>query len=143
MKRSTRLILAALLALLLPAVAGAQVTHEEFHDRRAALTEMDGDGVTVVLGSPQRGAHLSFQYLTGIVETDAALLVVREGDRVQTTIYLDPAAPAPIMADGRAFSGGSDGVGGAPRVRDATAFEGTWPRWWRASGAWPWWVRTT
>jgi len=124
MKRFLLPVLPALLGLLLPGGAGAQITDAEFHQRRTALTEVDGDGVTVVLGSAQRGAHLSFQYLTGIMETDAALLVVREGDRVETTIYLDTSAPAPLMADGSTFSGSGDGVGGAPRVREAAAFEG-------------------
>jgi len=127
--------------ILAPAELRAQVTDAEFHERRGALTAPDGDGILVALGSARsRASHLSFQYLTGLVETDAVLLVEREGDRVRSTIFVPDDAPEPRMSDGRTLSevagpglSGSEVTGSAaegahavhelPRVLPMSAFE--------------------
>ncbi|TVP45034.1 MAG: M24 family metallopeptidase [Gemmatimonadales bacterium] len=111
---------------LFTAEAHAQVPDAEFHERRAALSAPDGDGILVALGSAgSRGAHLSFQYLTGLVETDAVLLVEREGDRVRSTIFVPDGAAEPRMADGRTLSEASVRGEGNARPGDAVSDAGT------------------
>jgi Xaa-Pro aminopeptidase len=124
-------VLCAALPMLAPAPAHAQVADAEFHERRAAVTAPDGDGILLALGSiGGRGGHLSFQYLTGLLETGAVLLVEREGDQVRSTIFVPEEEAEPRMADGRSLSEAS-GRGGAespgadvlPRVLPMSAFE--------------------
>ncbi|CAN5709344.1 aminopeptidase P N-terminal domain-containing protein [soil metagenome] len=120
-------VLCAGVPMLLPIQAHAQVADAEFHERRAAVTAPDGDGILVALGSSgSRAAHLSFQYLTGLVETDAVLLVERDGDRLTSTIFVPEGVAEPRMSDGRTLGEASAGAGEvSERVDDAsTALSG-------------------
>lgn len=97
---------------LMPSKGAAQITAEEYHARRATLTAPDGDGVTLILGSAStRAAHLSFLYLSGLVETDAVILVERTGETILSTLYVSPDDPMPTQIAGGVFQ--ADGGGAA------------------------------
>jgi Xaa-Pro aminopeptidase len=77
------------------APAPAPVSAAEFAQRRAALAAQVQDGVVVIFGSPEpeqdylpyaQNAH--FRYLTGILEPDAALVMVRSGGRVSEMLFV-------------------------------------------------------
>jgi hypothetical protein len=99
--RRVPLAIALALALAAPALH-AQITREEYAARRAALAAKMGDGVFLALGAAEpEEDYLSFfqsspfRYLTGIVEPNAALVMVKQGGRVtSTTLYVQPKNPA-------------------------------------------------
>lgn len=71
------------------------VSAAEYATRRAALAEEMGDGVLVVFGAsaPELdylpyAQNSSFRYLTGLLEPDAGLLIVKEGDRVEESLFV-------------------------------------------------------
>jgi Xaa-Pro aminopeptidase len=108
-----------------PTVAQGQIPDAEYHERRAALTAPDGDGVTLILGSAStRAAHLSFLYLSGLVETDAVILVERTGGEIRSTLYVSPDDPTPARIAGGVVQGGDATNGaGALAVRPMGALE--------------------
>lgn len=93
---------AALAALLvLPVALGAQVSQEEFAERRAALAEAVGEGVILALGSAEPPQdyipffqNSPFRYLTGFTETNAALLMVVGEEGHAETLFVNPRDPA-------------------------------------------------
>jgi len=79
----------------------AQISQEEYQERRAALAAAVGDGVILALGSsapPQDYISFfqnsPFRYLTGFTEPDAALLMVVEGGSHTETLFVNPRDPA-------------------------------------------------
>jgi Xaa-Pro aminopeptidase len=99
----------------LPALAGAVITADEYTARRAALAEAMGDGLLLVLGSPQPAADYlpyaqrsDFRYLTGITEPHAVLVMVKRGGQVEERLYVLPRDPARETWEGRRL--GSDGA---------------------------------
>lgn len=82
----------------LPDPAGMQ---REYRARRQALAQRLGDGITLVLGAREpEEDYLSFWqtpdffYLTGWREPDAALVMVKRGDSLATTLFVMPRDPA-------------------------------------------------
>ncbi|GAC1650220.1 MAG: aminopeptidase P N-terminal domain-containing protein [Gemmatimonadaceae bacterium] len=72
----------------------------EYAMRRAALAARVTEGVVLVLGAPEPRQDFlaffqdpSFDYLTGVHEPDAALLLVKGGGRMQSTIFVQPRDP--------------------------------------------------
>jgi Xaa-Pro aminopeptidase len=104
------------LLLLLSAQAGAQITQAEYASRRAALTaSLPGDGVLLVLGAREpKENYLTFwqsqhfNYLTGFLEPDAALLIVRKNGIDQAVLLVEPKDPALEVWTGARL--GVDGV---------------------------------
>ncbi|HTG53993.1 MAG TPA: aminopeptidase P N-terminal domain-containing protein, partial [Gemmatimonadaceae bacterium] len=91
-----RLLIAALLA---PAIAArAQVPREEYAARRAALAaRLPDSAVLIALGAREpREDYVTFVqapdfwYLTGFLEADADLLLVKRGARVSATMFVLP-----------------------------------------------------
>jgi len=108
---------------------GAQIQQSEYQARRAALTaSLPGDGVLLVLGAPEplenyqnfwQSQH--FRYLTGFLEPNAALVIVRRGGNSQAMLFVPPKDPAQEVWTGERL-----GVDGAKREleldgRDARA----------------------
>jgi len=93
----------------------AQVSQPEYAARRAALAATMKDGVLLALGAPEPAQdYLSFfqspdfYYLTGFREPDAALVMVKRGDAVTSTMFVEPR-----LASREVWSGarlGADGV---------------------------------
>ena len=86
---------------LLPGVLRAQFTQREYQDRRQALASRVPDGVILALGSPEPAEdymsfyqNASFNYLTGFLEPDAALVMVKRGGEVTSTMFVQPRDPA-------------------------------------------------
>lgn len=81
---------------------GAQVPQSEYAARRDALvSSLPGDGVLVVLGAPEPVEnYLTFwqsqnlRYLTGFLEPNAALVVVRRDGVGRAMIFVPPKDPA-------------------------------------------------
>ena len=94
--------LALLLALAVPAVAThAQFSITDYEQRRAALLAQIPDAVVVALGAHEPAQDYlsfyqspSFNYLTGYLEPDAALVLVKSGGKVTTTLFVEPRVPA-------------------------------------------------
>jgi len=82
-------------------VPDAQGMQREYRARREALAARMGDGILVALGAsePVRDYESfsqtpDFFYLTGWREPDAALVMVRRGDSLATTLFVSPRDPA-------------------------------------------------
>jgi Xaa-Pro aminopeptidase len=81
---------------------GAQVPQSEYQSRRGALTAaLPGDGVLLVLGAPEPVENYlnfwqsqNFRYLTGFLEPNAALVIVRRGASSQSLLFVPPKDPA-------------------------------------------------
>ncbi len=92
------------LALLACAASllGAQIPQSEYQTRRASLaSSLPGDGVLLVLGAPERPANYelfwqseNFRYLTGFLEPNAALVIVRRNGADHAMLFLEPKDPA-------------------------------------------------
>ncbi|HEY2378506.1 MAG TPA: aminopeptidase P N-terminal domain-containing protein [Gemmatimonadaceae bacterium] len=95
--------LAILTVLLLAPLAAtpAQFATTEYAQRRAALLAQIADGVVLALGAHEPAQDYlsfyqtpSFNYLTGLVEPDAALVIVKSGGSVTSTLFVEPRIPA-------------------------------------------------
>jgi len=102
-----RAIIRAVAPLLLPALLAAQeIGPAEYAARRDTLAAHLGDGVVVAFGavSPtevSRQAQLpAFRWLTGVLEHDAALLLVLHGGRASGTLFTQPRDPRRMLYDG-------------------------------------------
>ena len=81
---------------------GAQITQPEYQSRRAALSKsLPGDGVLLVLGAPEPKENFqnfwqaeNFRYLTGFLEPDAALVIVRRDGVERSLLFVEPKDPA-------------------------------------------------
>src|SRR5215212_3753842 len=79
----------------------AQFPASEFQQRRAALVAKLPEGVLVALGAREPAQDYlsfyqspSFNYLTGFLEPDAALVMVKTKDSVSSTLFVQPRAPS-------------------------------------------------
>lgn len=88
---------------LRPAVVTGAPTdlQQEYRQRREALISRLPDGVLLAIGEPEpRHDYLqffqspSFYYLTGFREPNAALVMVKRGGSVGTTMFVQPRIPA-------------------------------------------------
>jgi Xaa-Pro aminopeptidase len=123
--RLTRLF--SLLSLA-AAPALAQITQAEYAARRAALsTELPGDGIVVVTGAPEPKhdydvftQDYTFNYLTGFLEPDAALVIVHKGGNDRALLFVQPKDPSQEVWTGKRL--GVAGVGDKLGLegRDAT-----------------------
>jgi Xaa-Pro aminopeptidase len=110
----------ALLAITTP--LHAQIPQEEYAERRAALSAAVGEGVILAVGSaapPQDyipfHQNSLFRYLTGFLETNAALVMVVGQGEVQETLFVNPRDPAEETWEGyRLGPGGAMGAHGIP-----------------------------
>lgn len=117
-----RHVLAAVVVLLLPSLAAAQIAPAEYAQRRERLAAAIGDGVVLALGAPEPAEdYLSFfqssrfLYLTGVREPDAALVMVKRGDDVRSILFVEPRDPATEVWSGRRMGpAGSTRATGVP-----------------------------
>jgi Xaa-Pro aminopeptidase len=123
--------LAVALLIALPAVAGAQITKEEYEARRAALAARVPDMTAVIVfgsGEPEQDYLEFYQnppmlYLTGVREPDAGLILVKKGG-VASTLFVQPRNPAAEVWTGlRMGPEGAARATGLPS-RSATTFRG-------------------
>ncbi len=115
-----------LIALLSLAAAPAftQITQAEYAARRASLSkEFRTDGIIVVMGAPEPKhdyevftQDYTFNYLTGFLEPDAALVIVHKGGSDRTLLFVQPKDPAQEVWTGERL--------GAVAVRDKLGIEG-------------------
>ena len=94
-----RLIVVVL--LLWPLKVQPQFTAREYAQRREALTARFGDGIVLVLGEREPAQdYIEFNqnpemlYLTGIREPEAALVLVKRGERLTQILLVQPRDPA-------------------------------------------------
>jgi Xaa-Pro aminopeptidase len=116
------LFTAACLVAIAP--AGAQISQAEYAERRASLTKaLPGDGVLLVLGAREPKQNYqnfwqdeSFNYLTGFLEPDASLVIVRKDGAERMLLFVQPRNPAQEV-----WTGARLGVDG---VKDRLGMEG-------------------
>jgi Xaa-Pro aminopeptidase len=91
---------------------------QEYRQRREALVSRLPDGVLLAIGAPEpRHDYLpffqepSFYYLTGFREPAAALVMVKRGGLVSTTMFVQPRIPAQEV-----WSGARLGMEGVARL---------------------------
>jgi Xaa-Pro aminopeptidase len=105
-------------------LADAQVPQSEYQARRMALVaSLPGDGVLLVLGAPEPKENFqsfwqaqNFRYLTGFLEPNAALVVVRRNGVDQGMLFVEPKDPALEVWTGERL--------GLAGVRPLTGLEG-------------------
>jgi Xaa-Pro aminopeptidase len=80
--------------------APASLTEADYATRRDSLLAHVDSGVVIVPGAREPVDHYpsfrqrpSFRYLTGFLEPDAALVLVKRGHEVKGTIFIQPPAP--------------------------------------------------
>jgi Xaa-Pro aminopeptidase len=95
----------------------AQIDSAEYAARRAALANALGPGVILALGAPEPAEDYdsffqaaTFDYLTGVHEPDAALVMVKHGNRVTETLFVEASDP-----DEEVWTGRRMGPAGATR----------------------------
>ena len=114
-----------LLALVAAVQAGAQITDEEYANRRAALAQRVQNGIVLAIGSPEpaedfiyfnQNSH--FKYLTGFAEPEAALLMVVSNGAItgKPMLFVRPSDP-----EREVWTGYRVGLAGA---RDALGYDG-------------------
>jgi Xaa-Pro aminopeptidase len=88
---------------------------QEYRQRREALAARLRDGVLLAIGAPEpRHDYLpffqepSFYYLTGLLEPNAALVMVKRGGSVSATMFVQPRIPAQEVWSGARL--GTDAV---------------------------------
>jgi Xaa-Pro aminopeptidase len=106
-----------------PATIRPADLQQEYRRRREALAAQLSDGVVLAIGAPEpRHDYLSFfqapsfYYLTGLLEPDAALVMVKRGASVSTTMFVPPRIPAQEV-----WSGARLGTEGVARLTGAAA----------------------
>jgi Xaa-Pro aminopeptidase len=116
--------LALVASSLLAGSLAAQVTQSEYASRRAALAAaLPSDGVVLVLGNQEPKENYmnfwqaeNFNYLTGFLEPDAAMVLVRKDGKTQQMLFVQPRNPAQEV-----WTGARLGVEG---VKPKTGMEG-------------------
>ncbi|HET9013096.1 MAG TPA: Xaa-Pro aminopeptidase [Gemmatimonadaceae bacterium] len=98
----------ALVASLVGAPAGAQISAAEFAARRDSLAARIGSGVVVAFGGRTPVTDFgpfyqlpAFHYLTNLDEPDAAMVMVVQDGRAATTLFLTPVDPRSAFYYGR------------------------------------------
>jgi Xaa-Pro aminopeptidase len=119
--RTTAALLAGL--AIAPAALGAQIVESEYASRRAALTSKLGDGVYLVLGArePKENYEVfwqaeNFRYLTGFLEPEGTLLIVRKNGVDTPFLFVEPRNPAQEVWTGERL--------GVEAVKSKKAMEG-------------------
>lgn len=102
-----RLLSLASLLVLAPPLA-AQIPAAEYASRRAALLAQLDSGIVIAAGAREPIAHAppfiqlpAFRYLTGYLEPDAALVLVKRGGTSSATMLVPPVNPAGALFTGR------------------------------------------
>lgn len=129
-KLSRLLAFAAAVAVAAP--LSAQITQAEYAARRAALAKsLPGDGVLLVIGAPEPKENFqnfwqaeNFRYLTGFLEPEAALVIVRRNGVETGMLFVQPKNPGQEVWTGERL--GVDGVKPLTGLqgRDASALRG-------------------
>ena len=80
--------------------APASLTQADYGARRDSLLAHIDSGVVIAPGAREPGDHYprfrqrpSFRYLTGFLEPDATLILIKRGGSVTGTIFIEPPAP--------------------------------------------------
>jgi Xaa-Pro aminopeptidase len=107
MRIRMRALIRAIALLLAPAALAAQtISPAEYGARRDTLAAHLGDGVVVAFGavSPTGVAEQAqlpaFRWLSGVLEHDAALLLVLDGGRAAGTLFTQPRDPRRVLYEG-------------------------------------------
>ena len=108
MKGSMRtLVFSALLLVgLVAPMAGQDIAAAEYAARRDSLAARIDSGVVIAFGTPDpTGIHPSvqlpaFRYLTGFLEPNAALVLVKSGGRLSGTLFTASRDPRRALYDG-------------------------------------------
>jgi len=115
--KSRVIAFAVLVSSVYPIAAGAQFASAEYAQRRAALLAQLPDAIVLALGAHEPVQDYmsfyqapSFNYLTGFLEPDAALVVVKSAGTVTSTLFVEPSIPAREV-----WVGARVGVDGAQR----------------------------
>jgi Xaa-Pro aminopeptidase len=97
---SVRCALPLLLCSLIAAPLAAQIPRAEYAARRDSLAAAMHDGVLLALGGQEPAEDFlsfyprpAFFYLTGVLEPDAALVIVKRNSTVTTTLFVQPRDP--------------------------------------------------
>lgn len=92
----SRSLVVALLSIGVASLAGAQIPTAEYAARRAALAERMDSGVVIAFGRREPVNHWPpfyqnphFRYLTGFLESNAAFLLVKQGGRTTSTLFVE------------------------------------------------------
>ena len=119
-------VLALACSVTAAAPLAAQITQSEYQQRREALAARAGDAVIVALGAREPAQdYLSFyqnspfMYLTGFREPDAALVMVRQGGALASTLFVQPKDPAREVWTGNRLGVGGVAAATGLRGRDA------------------------
>lgn len=123
-------VLSVLLVPALAAGAGAQITAQEYEQRRATLATRLPDGVFVVRGAESPVVDylpfyqsIGMQYLAGYREPDAALVLHKQGPSATWTLFVQPKNPAQEVWSGRRYGADSAAKATGLRARLRADFE--------------------
>ena len=125
-------LLSLLLVTAASATATAQITAQEYEQRRATLASRLPEGVFVIRGgeSPVQD-YLSFYqtngflYLTGYREPDAALILNKRGNDAAWTLFVQTKIPAQEVWSGRRYGPDSASQATGIPTKPISAFEPT------------------
>jgi len=94
--RTAVVLLLPFLWLAVGSIAAAQIPPEEYAGRRAELRSRLGDGLYIFKADVAAGGRQepNFNYLTGIEEPGAVLLMLQRGDTVREVLFLRGGSPA-------------------------------------------------
>jgi Xaa-Pro aminopeptidase len=125
-----RIVLSLIFVAAVGHVAGAQITSEEYAQRRATLASRLPDGLFVIRGgiSPVQDYLSFFQtngflYLTGYREPDAALVMNKQGNNAQWTLFVQTKVPAQEVWSGRRYGPDSASKATGLQTRPIDEFE--------------------
>ena len=118
--RFVRLVVVSALVFGAARLVPAQFSQNEYQQRRAALVAKMPQGVLLAIGGHEPVQDYlsfyqtpSFNYLTGLLEPDAALVIVKSPRGVSSTIFVEPKNPAREVWSGARL--------GVPGVQQRTA----------------------
>lgn len=101
------------------------ISREEYAARRAALAQNLAEGIFVAFGAPEPEADYipwsqsaNFRYLTGIMEPEAGLIMVKNGGRVEEMLFVMERNPERELWEGsRLGTAGATALTGIPARR--------------------------
>ena len=125
-------VLTVVLVLAASTASAAQITSEEYAQRRATLASRVPDGLFVVRGgeSPVQDYLSFFQtngflYLTGYREPDAALILNKRGNDATWTLFVQTKVPAQEVWSGRRYGPDSAARATGLATKPISDFEST------------------
>jgi Xaa-Pro aminopeptidase len=126
-----RKVLSLLLLAVVSSSGAAQITAQEYEQRRATLASRLPDGLFVIRGgeSPVQD-YLSFYqtngflYLTGYREPDAALILQKTGSDAKWTLFVQTKVPAQEVWSGRRYGPDSASKATGLATKPIEEFEG-------------------